>query len=54
MGYVQSVRWFAALLLVVVALLACAPQAASQVNIPPTASSAEGSGQPAMFTDPFA
>ena len=54
MGFAQSVRWFAALLLTVVALMACAPQAASQVNTPPTANPAEGSGQPAMFTDPFA
>ena len=34
MGYAQSVRWFAALLLTVVDLMACAPQAASQVNTP--------------------
>ena len=41
MGCVHTVRWFAALLLTVVALMACAPQAASQVNTPPTASQAK-------------
>jgi hypothetical protein len=54
MGYVKSVWRSAALLLTVVALMAGAAPATSQVSTPPTAGPAEGSGRPAVFTDPFA
>jgi hypothetical protein len=54
MGYVKNEHWFAALLLTVVALMVGAPQATSQVITPPTARPAQGAGQSAVFTDPFA
>jgi hypothetical protein len=54
MGYVKNVRWSAALLLTVVALMVGAVQAAPQVITPPTAGPAGGLGRPAVFTDPFA
>jgi hypothetical protein len=54
MGYVKTVRRFAPLLLPIVALMACATQAASQGHIAPAASRAPESGQQSTFTDPFA
>jgi hypothetical protein len=54
MRYVKHARWFAALWLTILAFIACMFPAASQVTTTPTASPAEGSGQPATFTDPFA
>src|ERR671918_1505994 len=54
MRYVKHARWFAALRLTILAFIACTSPPASQVTTPPTASPAEGSGQPATFTDPFA
>ena len=42
MGYVKTVRRFAPLLLPIVALMACATQAASQGHIAPAASRTPG------------
>lgn len=54
MGYVKSLPWFAPLLLPIVALMACAAQAAPQEPTPPAASPAPESGPQSTFTDPFA
>jgi len=54
MRYVKHIRWFAALQLTILALIACMSPATSQVTTPPTARPAEDSGQPATFTDPSA
>jgi hypothetical protein len=50
----KSMRWCAALQLTVVVLMACTAQGASRANPLPTVSPAAGSGEPAVFTDPFA
>jgi len=54
MGCLQRLRSFAAVLLTLVGLMACASQAAPPVNIIPAGSPAPGSRQQATFTDPFA
>jgi hypothetical protein len=54
MEYGKSRRWGAALRLTMVVLTACTVQGASRAIPFSTVGPAEGSGQPAVFTDPFA
>jgi hypothetical protein len=54
MGFWKNLRAFAAFLLTLVGLMACAPQGVPQGRITSAASPAPGPGQPATFSDPFA
>jgi hypothetical protein len=54
MGFWKNLRAFAALLLTLAGLMACAPQAVPQRSITSAASPTPRPGQPATFSDPFA